>query len=237
MGASGQLVEGERCVVGVVVGIVAAQGSFDLLADGVGEGDATGIASDKRLYVWWEEAGMGDEQTGIFGLPLVAVGGHTSPASLQWGRITKVGLQVGGLVEEDPEEEVGVDVSVDADFVKIMWGERTAVVTQLRCSLAGDVEMDLVEVEIIIYPIHRTGRQVVGKDATVFFFGGQNEGQSQWLRLCLCMLALLPQAAQTKPTTSNNAITRSILRRLITAIITSPLQKYCVIFGCQKAYF
>ena len=125
---------------------------------------------------------------------------------------------MGGLVEEDPEEEVGIEVSVDADFVKIMGVERTAVVAQLRCPLAGDVEMDLMEVEIIIYPIHCAGRQVVGEYSAVFFFGGQNEGQSQWLRLCLCILALLPQAVKATLAMSSNAISRRIVFRFMSKV-------------------
>ena len=72
--ADGQLVEGEA--VGVVVGIVAVQGLFDLLADGMGEWDAAGIFLQKELHLRWEEVGVGDEQLAVFLLPLVAVGGR-----------------------------------------------------------------------------------------------------------------------------------------------------------------
>ena len=54
----------------------------------------------------------------------------------------------------------------------------------------------------------------------------QNEGQSQSERLCLCILALLPQAPQTSAATSRTAISRSIFFCLMSSI-TPKLLFYC----------
>ena len=74
---------------------------------------------------------MGDEQTGVFGLPLVAVGLDRT--------IFQVGFEVGCFVEEDPKEEVGIEVAVDRNLVKRMVGTWPAVVAEFRCPLAGDM--------------------------------------------------------------------------------------------------
>ena len=124
-------------------------------------------------------------------------------------------LQVGGLVEEHPKEEVGVEVAVDRNLVKRVVGTRPAVVAQLRCPLTGDVEVYLVAVQVFIDPVNTRCRQMICKDAPVFIFLCQNEGQSQLLRLCLCILALLPQAVKATLAMSSNAISRRIVFRFI----------------------
>ena len=161
--------------VGVIVGIVAVHRCLNLFGDRMGKRDAARVFFEEGLEVGREEAGMGGEQPTVLLLPLVAMGLH--------GTIFQVRLEVRRLVEENPEEEVMGEISVDAYFVKIMGAEGSAVVAQLRCPLAGDMEMNLVEVEIIINPIHCTGRQVIGEYPAVSFFVGQNVGQSQSLRL------------------------------------------------------
>jgi len=149
--ADRELVEGEE--VGVVVGVVAVQGCLDLFADGVGEGDAACVFFKKGVNFRREESGVGDEQLPILLLPFMAVGLHLF--------VFQVRLQMGSLVEEDPEEEVWVEVAVDADFVESMVGTWPSVIPQLRHPLAGDVKMDFVEVQIVIYPIHRRSRQMI----------------------------------------------------------------------------
>ena len=119
----------------------------------MGEGDAARVFLQQRLYVGGEEDGMGDEELAVFLLPFVAVGLNIS--------IVKVGLQMGRFVEKDPEEEVGIEVSVDADFVEIVVGIRMTIITEFRPPFEGDVEMDLVEVEVVVYPTHRRGWQMV----------------------------------------------------------------------------
>lgn len=159
--ANGKLVEGDA--VGVVVGIIMVQEGFDFLADGVGEGYAARVFLQQRLEFGREEVGVGDEQLAVLFLPFVTMWLHVL--------VFLVCFEVGGFVEEDPEEEVGVEVAVDADFVKIVVGRGTAVVAEFRHPFPGDVEVDLIAVEIVVDPIHGSGRQVVGKDVSVFLFG------------------------------------------------------------------
>ena len=154
--------------------------------------------------------------------------------------VFEIGFQVRRLVEEHPKKEPAVEVAIDANFVESMvisfrndslplvafrlW---PAVVAQFRHPLTGDMEVDFVEVQIAIHPLHRLGRQVIGKYAAIFLFvGHQNEGQSQCERLCLCILTLLPQAPQTRLATSSTAITRKIRFCFISAI-TAKRIIYC----------
>lgn len=175
---------------------------------------------------------MGDEQLAIFFLPLVAVRLYIL--------VLQMGLQMGGLVKEHPEEKVGVEVAVDGNLVEGVVGTRPPVIPQFRHPLEGDMEMDFVKVQVIVYPVHSRNkmihsltvvlhlvrRQVVGQNAAVFLFCGQNEGQSQSLRLCLCILALLLQAPHIRLTTSSNAITLKMFFLFIFAITTNN-NKYC----------
>lgn len=133
---------------------------------------------------------MGGQQQAVLFLPFVAVGLH--------GTVFEMGLEVGGFVQENPEEEVGVEVAVDRNLVEGMPRLGPTVVAQLGAPLTGDVEMHTVLVEIGIDPIHRLDGEVVGEDAAILFLGRQNEGQSQWLRLCLCILTLLPHEVQSR---------------------------------------
>ena len=79
---------------------------------------------------------MVGQQEAVFFLPFVAV--------RQDVRVLQVCFEVGGFVEEDPKEEVGVEVAVDADFVKVVFGLRPTVVAVLSASLAGDMEVYFV---------------------------------------------------------------------------------------------
>ncbi len=72
--------------------------------------------------------------------------------------ISGMGLEVGCFVEEYPEKQVGVQVTVDAHLMERMASLRPAVVAQFALSVARDVEMYFVAVKIIIDPIHRIGR-------------------------------------------------------------------------------
>lgn len=76
-GARLQVVEGKG--VGIVVGIVAMQGGLNLFGDRVGEGDAACVSGNQRPDLLGKPRGMGDKQSGIFRLPLVAVRGHPLP--------------------------------------------------------------------------------------------------------------------------------------------------------------
>lgn len=182
--ADRQLIEGQS--VGIVVGVVAVQGGLDLLADRVGEGDASRVALQQRLHLGWVKVGVGDNQLAVFLLPLVSVGLYIF--------VFHVSLEVGSLMQEHPQEKPWIQVSVDADFMKVAVGRRTAVVAQFRHAFACDVEVYFVVVKVAVHPIDRLRRQVVPQYPAVSFLVGQNVGQSQSLRLCRCMFTLLLQA-------------------------------------------
>ena len=67
--------------------------------------------------------------------------------------------------------------------MKIMVTLRPTIVAQLRTTSPSDMEMHFVTIQVAIHPIHRIGGQVIAKYGTVSLLGGQNVGQSQWLRL------------------------------------------------------
>ena len=142
-----QVVEGEGAVVGVVVGIVAVQGVLNLLGHGMRQRDAASVFLEQHLEVGREEVGMGDEQLAVFLLPFVAMGLYIL--------VFQMGLEVGGFVKEDPEEEVGVKVAVDGDFMESMVGAWAAIIAEFGGPFEGDVEVDFVAEEISIDPIHR----------------------------------------------------------------------------------
>jgi len=140
-----QLVKGE--LVGVEVGIIAVQGGFNLFGDRVGERDAAGVPLQQCLNLGGEEVGMSNEQLSVFFLPLMPVGLHIV--------VFQMCLQMCRFVEEHPEEEVGVEVAVNADFVEGVVGPRPPVIPQLRHPFEGDMEMYFVKVQVVVYPIHR----------------------------------------------------------------------------------
>ena len=102
--------------------------------------------------------------------------------------------------------------------MEIMPRMRTAVVAEFGVAFEGDVEVDLVEIEVVIDPIHRLRRKVIAKYSAVFLFLCQNEGQSQLLRLCRCMFTLLLQAVQAMPATNIITMSQSIVFLFITWI-------------------
>ena len=71
-----QVVDGERDVVGVVVGLVVVQQTFYLLGHGTRQRDATRVFSEKWLEVRGEEVGVGDKQLAVFLLPLMTMRGR-----------------------------------------------------------------------------------------------------------------------------------------------------------------
>ena len=101
--------------------------------------------------------------------------------------------------------------------------------------------MHMMMVQIGIYPFYCPFGQMVAEDGTVSFGGGQNVGQSQWLRLCLCMFTLLPQAPHTVPASNATKSTLRIvfficvttqfsgLTKQITILITHNLRLYCAL--------
>ena len=95
--------------------------------------------------------------------------------------VFQMSLEVGGFVEEDPEEEVGVEVTVDRDFVESVVGTRPTIIAQFRHALAGDMEMDTVKVQVAVHPIHRLSRQVVSQYAAIFRMRGSHNGSA-----CVC---------------------------------------------------
>ena len=133
--AGRQVVEG-GVLLGGVVGVVVVQGFFDLAHKFAAEGDAACKVCQQGLCLGGEEAGVGDQQAAVLLLPFLAV--------WQGVRALQVCLEVGGFVEEDPKEEVVVEVAVDADFVKVVFGLRPTVVAVLSASLAGDMEVYFV---------------------------------------------------------------------------------------------
>ena len=69
--------------------------------------------------------------------------------------VFEIGFQVRRLVEEDPEEEIWIEVAIDGNLMEIVVRRRAAVIAQLRHPFEGDMEMDFVKVQVVVYPIHR----------------------------------------------------------------------------------
>ena len=82
---------------GLLAGSLATQGGLNLAAEDAVEGYAADVAGDKWLCVGGEAADVVGQQVGVVCLPLVAVG-----LCVGMGEAC---LEVGGLVQEDPEEE------------------------------------------------------------------------------------------------------------------------------------
>ena len=143
-----------------MAGSLATQGGLNLAAEGAVEGYAADVAGDKRLCVGGEPVDMVGQQTGVVCLPLVAVG-----LCVGMGEAC---LEVGGLVQEDPEEEGLGEVAVDGDLVALMPRIGMAVVAELGAPLAGDVKVYAVEVEIAVDPLDRRPGQVAAEDGAVF---------------------------------------------------------------------
>ena len=189
-----QAVEGDM-LLGTVVGVVVAQQFFYLSHQVAVEGHASYQTTQQRLYFGREEGGVADEKLGIFGLPFVAVGLHVA--------VFQMGLKVGGFVEKHPQEEIGVQVAVDAYLMVIMVLLGPSVVAQFGTALTGDMEVHTMAVQVVIDRSDCLGRKVIPQNATVFLFGGQNVGQSQWLRLWRYMWSLDLHDAQSSRAASS----------------------------------
>lgn len=135
-------------------------------------------------------------------------------------------FQMSCLMEENPEKEVRVEVAVDADFMERMIFMRPTIVAQFGYPLKGDVEMNLMTEEVVVNSLHRLERQVITEYPAILFFWCQNVGQSQSLRLCLCMLTPLLHAEKATPATSRRTISRNIVFFFIFAI-TEEIPYYC----------
>lgn len=146
-----ELVEDEA--VRSVIDIVAVQQVLYLFAHRVREGDATRVFLQKRLYLSREKTYMGDEQLAVFLLPLMSVRLYIA--------IFQVRLQMGSFMKKHPKEEPGIEIAVDADFMERMTRMWPTIITQLRCPLASDMKMHLMEIQVVVHPIHSLGWQVV----------------------------------------------------------------------------
>ena len=129
------------------------QQRFYLLGDRVGEGDAACVFLQQGLELVGEEVGIEDKQLTVILLPLVAVGLCCA--------VFEVGFEMGGFVEEDPEEEVGIEVAVDADFMERMIFMRPTIVAQFGYPLKGDVEMNLMTEEVVVDSVYCHSRQMI----------------------------------------------------------------------------
>ena len=78
--------------------------------------------------------------------------------------------------------------------------------------------MDLVSGKIVIHTIYRLCREVIPKYSAILFLLCQNEGQSQSLRLCLCMFTLLLHAASDTLARIIKAISRRVVFLFIIAL-------------------
>ena len=133
---------------------------------------------------------------------------------------------MGRFVEEDPKEEVGVEVAVDGNLMEVVVGCGASIIAEFSTALEGDVEVDLVAEEVVVNSLHRLERQVITEYPAILFFWCQNVGQSQSLRLCLCMLTPLLHAEKATPATSRRTISRNIVFFFIFAI-TEESPYYC----------
>ena len=129
------------------------QQRFYLLGDRVGEGDAACVFLQQGLELVGEEVGIEDKQLTVLLLPLVAVGLCCA--------VFEVGFEMGGFVEEDPEEEVGIEVAVDADFMERMIFMRPKIVAKFGFQLKGDVEMYLMTEEVVVDSVYCHSRQMI----------------------------------------------------------------------------
>lgn len=229
------------------------QQGFYLLGDRMRERDAAGVFPQQGLEVVGEKVGIDKEQLSVFLLPLMAVGLYPlPPMGRAWCGVFAVGFEVGSFVEEDPEEEVGIEVAVDGNLMEIVVRCGAAIIAEFGATLEGDVEVDFVAKEVVVDPIHRRDRvihsltvvhhlirrEVVTEYPTVFFLWCQNSGQLQLLRLCLCIFTPLLQAVQVTPARSKRTMSRSIVFLFIFAI-TEKVANYYFFVGklCKLSDF
>lgn len=83
--------------------------------------------------------------------------------------VFKIGFKVGSFVEEDPEEEVGVEVAVNGDFMESMVGAWTSIIAEFGAALTGNMEVDLMAEEVVVDPIQRLRRKVIGQYLPIAF--------------------------------------------------------------------
>ena len=83
--------------------------------------------------------------------------------------VFKIGFKVGSFVEEDPEEEVGVEVAVNGDFMESMVGAWTSIIAEFGAALTGNMEVDLMAEEVVVDPIQRLRRKVIGQYLPITF--------------------------------------------------------------------
>ena len=88
----GEVVEGDVVRRGVV-GVVVPELGVNLFLDGAAEGYACGVASQEDGYVGREEGEVEVYQTGVVGLPLMAVG-------LDGVFVLQPGVEVSHLVQQ-----------------------------------------------------------------------------------------------------------------------------------------
>ncbi len=106
--SGGQLVEGGG-EAAVAARVVASQQGLYFAAYGARQGYAAGVARNGFGHVGGEVGPPLGQQLAVFVLPLVSVG-------LGMGMF-EVGVEVSRFVEEYPQEEIGVEVAVDGDFM------------------------------------------------------------------------------------------------------------------------
>jgi hypothetical protein len=128
----------------------------NLFLDGAAEGYTGGVALQEDGYVGWEEGKVKVYQSGIVGLPLMAVG-------LDRVFVLQPGVEVSHLVQQYQEEMVGIEVAIDADFVEGVPLPRPTVVAQFGVPLAGDMEVYLMLGHEVEEGVDGFGGDVFGK--------------------------------------------------------------------------
>jgi hypothetical protein len=126
---------------------------FNLLGDRVGEGDEACVFLQQGLEFVGEEVGIEDKQLTVLLLPLVAVGLCCA--------VFEVGFEMGGFVEEDPEEEVGIEVAVDGNLMEVVVGCGASIIAEFSTALEGDVEVNLVAEEVVVDSVYCHSRQMI----------------------------------------------------------------------------
>lgn len=81
--------------------------------------------------------------------------------------VTLMGVEVSHLVQQHPQEGVGVEVAVDADFVERVTQLWPAVVTQFRVPFACDVQVYIVLLNEVERWVDSLGREVSTKGAFI----------------------------------------------------------------------